>query len=63
MNDPIYVSRSTVEKVHGAHRRLHLETGHAVDVGVHGPIKSHFRLDAERDLPLPVDYVVAATGG
>ena len=33
------------------------------EVGVHGPIQSHFRLDAERSLPLPVDYIVAATGG
>ncbi|WP_420635225.1 hypothetical protein [Candidatus Palauibacter sp.] len=30
-------------------------------LGVHGPIKSHYRIDA-KDLPLPVDYQVAATG-
>jgi hypothetical protein len=34
-----------------------------VELGVHGPIKAHYRLDAEPDLPLPVDYIVAATGG
>ncbi len=59
---PLYVSRATVEKVKGAHRRAHLEAGGTIELGVHGPIKSHFRLDAEKDLPLPVDYVVAATG-
>jgi hypothetical protein len=63
MSEPLYVSGASVEKVAGTHRRLHLDAGPIIDVGVHGPIKSHFRLDAERDLPLPVDYIVAATGG
>lgn len=63
MTEPLYVSGARIEKVEGAHRRLHLDAGPTVDVGVHGPIKSHFRLDAERNLPLPVDYIVAATGG
>jgi hypothetical protein len=31
-------------------------------MGVHGAIKEHYRLDA-KDLPLPVDYIVAATAG
>jgi hypothetical protein len=60
---PLYVSGARVEKVAGTHRRLYLDAGPAIDVGVHGPIQSHFRLDAERSLPLPVDYIVAATGG
>jgi hypothetical protein len=59
---PLYVSRATVRKIEGAHRRARLEAGAEIDLGVHGPIKSHFRLEAEKDLPLPVDYVVAATG-
>ena len=63
MSDFLYVAGARVEKVAGVHRRLHLDAGASFDVGVHGPIKSHFRLDAERDLPLPVDYIVAATGG
>ena len=63
MSEPLYVARSRVEKVAGTHRKLILETGERLDTGVHGPIKSHFRLDAERSLPLPVDYIVAATGG
>jgi hypothetical protein len=60
--EPMYVSRARIEKIEGTHRRVHLENGTEFDLGVHGPIKSHFRLDAEKDLPLPVDYVVAATG-
>ena len=59
---PLYVSRATVRKIEGTHRRARLEAGGEIDLGVHGPIKSHFRLEAEKDLPLPVDYVVAATG-
>jgi hypothetical protein len=63
MTEPLYVSRSVIEKVRGTHRTARLPTGGSIELGVHGPIKSHFRLDAERDLPLPVDYIVAATGG
>jgi hypothetical protein len=59
---PLYVARATVEKVQGAHRRATLEDGTAIDLGVHGPIKAHYRLDSEKNLPLPVDYIVAATG-
>ena len=60
--EPMYVSRARIEKIEGAHRKVHLKDGTQFDLGVHGPIKSHFRLEAEKDLPLPVDYVVAATG-
>lgn len=63
MTEPFYVSRATVEKVAGVHRRLHLDAGATVDIGVHGPIKAHYKLLDAKDLPLPVDYVVAATGG
>jgi hypothetical protein len=62
VSDPFYTTHARVSKVRGVHRRARLETGHEFDVGVHGPIKEHYRLDAE-DLPLPVDYMVAATGG
>lgn len=61
MAAPFYSARSRIERVDGVHRRALLETGHAVDFGVHGPIKAHYRIDA-RDLPLPVDYIAAATG-
>ena len=62
MTDPLYISRSEITRVDGLHRRGRLATGTEMDMGVHGPIKEHYRLDA-RDLPLPVDYIVAATGG
>ena len=61
--EPLYVARARIDKVMGLHRRAHLATGQQADLGVHGPIKDHFNLRPERDLPLPVDYIVAATGG
>ena len=63
MSDFAYRSRSRVEKVAGLHRRAHLESGATCEFGVHGPVKELFRLSPERDLPLPVDYIVAATAG
>ncbi|MDH5642592.1 MAG: hypothetical protein OEY63_00195 [Gemmatimonadota bacterium] len=60
MSDPIYVSRAEIEKVEGVHRRAHLEAGVSVEMGVHGSIKQHYKLRGP-DLPLPVDFVVAAT--
>lgn len=62
MSEPLYVSRSTINVVSGTHRRARLDAGAEFETGVHGPIKSHFRLDDQPDLPLPVDFVVAATG-
>jgi hypothetical protein len=62
MNEPIYVARCEVRKVAGVHRRALLEDGTAVEFGVHGPIKRHYHLDDQKDLPLPVDYIAAATG-
>ncbi|HXV86779.1 MAG TPA: hypothetical protein VD793_08780 [Gemmatimonadales bacterium] len=62
MAEPFYVSRVSIAKVHGVHRRATLPLGVTVDLGVHGAVKSHYRLDDARDLPLPVDYIVAATG-
>lgn len=62
MSEPFYVSRGRVAIVEGVHRRAEIAADTRFDMGVHGPIKEHYRLDA-RDLPLPVDYIVAATGG
>lgn len=62
MTEPFYTTKATVRKVRGVHRRAALETGETFEMGVHGPIREHYRIDAE-DLPLPVDYMVAATGG
>jgi hypothetical protein len=62
VSEPLYVSRSRIAKVGSSHRRARLEHGTELDFGVHGPIKRHFKLDNAKDLPLPVDYIVAATG-
>lgn len=62
MSEPLYVSHAEIFKIAGTHRRARIETGTEIDFGVHGPVKRHFRLDDEKDLPLPVDYIVAATG-
>ncbi len=63
MSEPLYVARADIAKVRGAHRRATLEMGTTVELGVHGAIKEHFGLTDALDLPLPVDYIVAATGG
>ena len=63
MSDPFYVARSDVGRLSGIHRRALLEDGTQVDFGVHGPVKSHYGLDAEPNLPLPVDDLVAAAAG
>lgn len=63
MSEPFYVARVSVQKVAGAHRRATLPGGSTIDFGVHGPVKERYRLDAEPDLPLPVDYIVAAAAG
>lgn len=62
MTDPFYISQSEVVRIEGLHRRGRIAAGVAMDMGVHGPIKEYYRLDT-KDLPLPVDYIVAATGG
>lgn len=62
MSEPIYISKSRITVVRGTHRKAALEAGGHFDTGVHGPIKEHFRLDDQPDLPLPVDFLVAATG-
>jgi uncharacterized OsmC-like protein len=62
MSDAFYTVDVDIEKVAGVHRRISLPTGDTFAVGVHGPIKAHYRLDQEEDRPLPVDYLVGATG-
>jgi hypothetical protein len=62
VNEPFYVARAAVKKIEGVHRRATLADGTEFDMGVHGEIKKHYRIDS-KDLPLPVDYQVAATGG
>jgi len=63
MSDPFYVARASIEKLSGLHRRATLEDGTTVDFGVHGPVKAHYGLDSQPNLPLPVDYLVAAAAG
>lgn len=62
MSEPFYTSLVVVRKVSGVHRRATLPTGAEFDMGVHGPIKQHYGIEAP-DLPLPVDYVVASAAG
>jgi hypothetical protein len=63
MSEPLYTSRVSLEKLGSLHRRARLPLGVVAEMGVHGPIVPFFRLQPERELPLPVDYIVAATGG
>lgn len=63
MSNPVYVARAKVERLGSLHRRVHLVLGSTADMGVHGEIKDHYRLAPDRELPLPVDFIVAATGG
>jgi hypothetical protein len=60
---PLYVARASVDKIDGLHRRGVLEDGTKLEFGVHGPIKAHYGLESQPDLPLPVDYLVAAAAG
>ena len=63
MTEPFYVAHAKIRKIQGVHRRAAIAAGVDVDLGVHGPIKAYYRLTDAKDLPLPVDYIVAATGG
>jgi hypothetical protein len=59
---PFYTSVCRVARLRGVHRRAELPAGGSAEFGVHGAIREHYRIDAP-ELPLPVDYIVAATGG
>ena len=63
MTDPFYISRAHIAKVEGVHRRARLEADTSIEFGVHGAIKEHYKLHDAPNLPLPVDFMVAATGG
>lgn len=63
MSEPFYVTRATVAKIDGVHRRATLEDGTTLELGVHGPVKSHYGLETEPDHPLPIDFLVAAAAG
>ena len=63
MSDSIYTSRSRIRKIRGVTRTATLEDGTEITFGVHGAIKAQYGLDDEPDLPLPVDYLVAAGAG
>lgn len=63
MAEPFYVARASVTKTEGLRRTATLEVGPSVDFGVHGPVKAHYGLDSQPNLPLPVDYLVAAAAG
>ena len=63
MSEPFYTSKARVTKIDGVHRRAQLEEGTVLELGVHGPVKHHYGLDSQPNLPLPVDYLVAAAAG
>jgi hypothetical protein len=63
MSDTFYVSRSEVAAAGPLHRVATLEHGERFDMGVHGPVLEFYGLTPPRALPLPVDYIVASTGG
>ncbi len=61
MTQPLYVAKSEIMKAKES-RVARLETGEHVEFGVHGAIKQMYKLTHLKDLPLPVDYIAAATG-
>ncbi len=63
MAEPLYDSHVRLEKLGSLHRRAHLPLGAVADMGVHGAIVGHYKLSPEHELPLPVDFIVAAAGG
>lgn len=63
MSDPFYLAKAGVAKVDGVHRRATLEDGTTLELGVHGPVKDMYGLESQPNLPLPVDYLVAAAAG
>jgi hypothetical protein len=63
MSDRPYTARAEVWPEGHLHRRARIALDVEIDMGVHGSIRELFRLQAARERPLPVDYIVAATGG
>lgn len=62
-SEPLYTSHVELEKLGSLHRRAHLPLGATADMGVHGAIVPFYKLTPEQELPLPVDYIVAAAAG
>ena len=62
MSEPFMVTRGSVTKQQNS-RGGQLFDGTELTFGVRGEVKTYYRLEAEPDLPLPVDYMVVATGG
>lgn len=58
-----YTSHVRLERPGGLHRRAHMPLGATADMGVHGPVVALYGLAPDRERPLPVDFIVAATGG
>lgn len=66
MNDTVYVSRATVQRLGGPLRRATIPAEEApVFFGVHGAIAEHYGADMSTMEPhaTTLDYVVAAAGG
>jgi hypothetical protein len=63
VSEVVYVARASVSKVDGVHRRAVLHDGTTLEFGVHGAVKRHYGLEDVPDLPLPVDYLLAAAAG
>jgi hypothetical protein len=63
MTDSVYTSRSRIDVLGPLHRRAHLALDASAEFGVHGAISDLFNLRPETELPLPVDYIVAAAAG
>ncbi len=49
MSESFYTVEAEIEKVAGVHRRVGLPSGDRFDVGVHGSIKAHYKLDETPD--------------
>jgi len=64
MSEPFHLSKVTVAKLGSLHRRASLPDGAEVDYGVPAALRAHYRIQsAESERALPVDHIVAATGG
>lgn len=63
MSEAFYTSKSRVVKVDGVHRRAFLHDDTPLEFGLHGPIKLHYGMESQPNLPLPVDYLVASAAG
>jgi hypothetical protein len=62
VSEELYRSVVHVAKISSTHRRATLPAEGRADMGVHGEVARHFRIEAH-PFPLPVDYIVAAAAG